>query len=82
VQFLDPTGRVVLEGSLTGGVGAPLIWRAIWNAGASYSVGDAVLCLNTGRYFLAICVAPNVNVDPFTDAGGPAGLGPHWFLEY
>jgi len=82
VQFVDSSGTVRLEGTLTGGIGAPLIWKAIWNAGTSYSVGDAVLILNTGRYFLAICVAPNVNVNPFTDAGGPAQLGAHWFLEY
>jgi hypothetical protein len=82
VQFVDSSGTVRLEGTLTGGVGAPLIWKGIWNAGTSYSVGDACITLNTGRYFLAICVAPNVNVNPFTDAGGPAGLGPHWFLEY
>ena len=82
MQFLDPTGRVVLEGSLTGGVGAPLIWRGIWLAGATYYPGDATIVLDTGRYYLAICVAQNVNVNPVTDAGGPAGLGPHWFLEY
>ncbi len=81
-RFLDPSGRTVLEGQLVGGVGAPLIWTGIWNAGATYNPGDACIVLNGGNYYLAIAVATNVNVNPFTDATGPAKLGPHWFLEY
>ncbi len=83
IAIVDAAGTTRLRGILVAGVGATMTWMGIWNPATPYVPAQVVLApRGGGGYFLAVCVAPNTNVDPVTDAGGPANLGPHWFLEY
>ncbi len=83
VEFVDRSGTVRLVGTLTHGVGNTLTFEGVWNPATAYVPPQVVLAPRQGGgYFIAICVAPNTNVDPVTDATGPSNLGPHWYLEY
>jgi hypothetical protein len=83
VEFVDFAGTTRLVGFLRQGVGSTMTWEGVWNPATPYVPAQVVLAPRQGGgYFLAVCVAPNVNVNPVTDSGGPAGLGPHWFMEY
>lgn len=82
VEFVDESGTTRLTGTLSRAVGSQLVYAGIWDNVTSYVAGDVVLVLNGGNYYLCICVAANVNIDPFTEAGGPAKLGAHWYVEY
>jgi len=82
VEFVDDAGIVRLVGTLTRGVGSQLVWAGVWDNTTSYTPGDVVIVLAGGNYYLAVCVAANVNIDPFTETGGTAKLGTHWYVEY
>lgn len=82
VSLVDEAGVTRFTGQFLHGVGATLLWQGVWNVATPYNPGDVVIVLNTGQYFLAFCVAANTGIDPFTDSGGTAKLGPHWYVEF
>ncbi len=82
VQLEDSSGRIVFTGQFVGGVGGNLRWLGIWSNTTAYVPGDVVITPQGGGLFLSFCVAPNTNVNPFTDTSGTAKLGTHWYVEY